>query len=304
MTLPVPIAGASWRVPEEARFLYRRSATHRHQGIDIAAPKGTPIWSVFNGVVETSAPPGRQGFDGYGRTLVVRRADGVRAMYGHLDRALVDVGDRVSEGQQIATVGTSRGTVERPNLQFRESRAHLHFETARRPYPLRKERDRIDPLGVEPMPDPETETTHDEDDVARWFALNELIGKLYLAIPADRRAGEPTNLLNSWRAEYAAAKTMGGDFRRSRLKQWIDAYNTQRARLYQAGLRDLPPVARDRTTLEEVTAAVRENVVEPIADAASSGFNWLLIGGLVWLYFEAQKRDAAQQVIHVEMAKP
>ena len=290
--LPVPIAGARWPRTGAGSYLYQRSSIHQHQGVDLPAPRGTPVWSVFPGVVETSAAPGTQGFDGYGRVIVVRRVDGVRAMYAHLDSALVDVGEHVAEGQQIATVGTSRGTAEKPALQFADSAAHLHFEASRRAYPLRRERDRIDPLGVNPMPDPEARTQNEPDDYARWDALHALFGRLYLAVPADRRAGEPDDLWRDWRAEYAQARAMGGDVSRARLTQWIARYNDARARLYQAGLRDLPPVARDRTTMEEVTDAITSGVIEPLASAASGVSTLLVLGALAWLYFESQRKQA------------
>jgi hypothetical protein len=259
---------------------------------------------VFAGVVETSAPPGTRGFDGYGRALVVRRADGVRAMYAHLERALVDVGDHVSEGQQLATVGTSRGTVAEPHLQFRDSRAHLHFETSRRAYPLPRERDRIDPLSVSPLGEamPETKpprVEYDLDDVARWDALNTLIGQLLLRIPPKLRVGEPQNLWDEWSAEFRQAKSMGGDMRRQRLTQWIARYNDARARVYQAGGRGLPPRARDRSYLEEAGDALRDNVIRPITEAAVSTTTLVMLAGLAWLYFESQKHKADPVVVQV-----
>ena len=270
--------------------------------MDLGWKKGAPVWSVFAGVVETVAQPGTPGFDGYGLVVVVRRSDDVRAMYAHLERALVSVGDHVSEGQQIATVGTSRGTVEEPNKQFEVSRAHLHFETSRKPYPLPPERDRIDPLsvqplgaepiaeGAEPMPAPEEQ----RDSIERWHTLDKLIAKLYNAVPKERRA-EVQPLLDEWRAAYEFAPRMGKGMRAATISDWIERYNAARERLAQAGAA-VPSAARDIGVHQDVADAA-----DAVKDAASGAFSWVVVAALAWLWIESQKRE---QVIHIEMERP
>lgn len=288
--LPVPISGARWPTKGAGAYLYRRSDIHLHQGVDLPARKGSPVWSVFSGVVETSAAPGARGFSGYGRVVVVRRSDGVRAMYAHLDSALVHEGENVSEGQQIATVGTSRGTVEQPDLQFQNSAAHLHFETARAPYPMASEGGRIDPLGVEPMPDNEEQ----RDSIDRWHKLNGLIGKLYASVPAQRRA-EVQPLIDEWRTAYEAAPRMGKGLRAAAISDWVERYNGARKVLADAGA-SVPPAVRDIGVHQDVADAA-----DAVKDAASGAFSWVVVAALAWLWIESQKRE---QVIHIEMERP
>jgi hypothetical protein len=288
--LPVPISGARWPTKGAGAYLYRRSDIHLHQGVDLPARKGTPVWSVFSGVVETSSPPGARGFDGYGRVVVVRRADGVRAMFAHLDSSLVHEGENVTEGQQIATVGTSRGTVEQPDLQFQSSGAHLHFEASRKPYPMAREGGRIDPLGVEPMPDNEDQ----RDSIERWKKLDGLISQLYNAVPAQRRA-EVQPLLDEWRAAYEAAPRMGRGLRAAAMSDWVTRYNDARKMLAEAGA-SVPPAVRDIGVHQDVADAA-----DAVKDAASGAFSWVVVAALAWLWIESQKRE---QVIQIEMVKP
>lgn len=291
--LPVPISGARWPSSGVASYGYQRSPTHKHQGVDIAAPVGTPIWSVFAGTVETSAPPGTKGFDGLGRVLVVRRADDVRAAYAHLERALVNVGDHVAEGQQIATVGTSRGTVADPNAQFARSRAHLHFEASRTRYPLRRDRDRIDPLGVEPMPEPDEQQ---RGSIERWHTMNRLILKLYESIPMPARTAEVDQMLADWREAYARAPQMGQPLRGAALSDWITKYNEARKRVAAAGI-SVGPAVRDVGVAQDVSDAVDAGV-DAVKDAAATAGGWVLVAALAYLWWQSEQK---KQTIQIEM---
>mgnify|MGYP000850974143 FL=1 len=84
-----------------------------HQGIDLAAPKGSPILAALPGEVETV---GRE--NGYGLKIVLKHDDEYETLYAHCDEALVRVGERVKAGQVIGRVGDSGLTTG----------AHLHFE--------------------------------------------------------------------------------------------------------------------------------------------------------------------------------
>jgi murein DD-endopeptidase MepM/ murein hydrolase activator NlpD len=86
-----------------------------HDGVDLAAPTGTPIHAIQAGRVTHSADddPG-----GYGSWIEVRSADGTRIQYGHMSKRLVRVGVSVHAGQVIALVG-ARGEATGPHLHVR-----------------------------------------------------------------------------------------------------------------------------------------------------------------------------------------
>jgi murein DD-endopeptidase MepM/ murein hydrolase activator NlpD len=87
-----------------------------HQGIDIAAPIGTPIRAPLAGTVIESGPA-----SGFGMWVQVRHADGTVTTYGHINRSLVRVGQKVAAGEVIAEVG-NRGRSTGPHL-------HIEVET-------------------------------------------------------------------------------------------------------------------------------------------------------------------------------
>ncbi|MEB3269875.1 MAG: peptidoglycan DD-metalloendopeptidase family protein [Leptolyngbya sp.] len=84
-----------------------------HQGIDIAGPVGTPILAAAPGVVV------RSGWNsgGYGNLVDIRHPDGSMTRYAHNSRLLVEVGQQVRGGQQIAEMG-STGFSTGPHLHF------------------------------------------------------------------------------------------------------------------------------------------------------------------------------------------
>ena len=113
----------------------------RHAGIDIAAPSGTPIQAAAAGQVVFS---GTQA--GYGNVVVIQHAEGYATLYAHNTANLVSVGTTVSQGQPIATVGSTG----------RSTGPHLHFE-------VRQDGRRLDPTlffaaGSTPKPAPAVET--------------------------------------------------------------------------------------------------------------------------------------------------
>ena len=69
-------------------------------GTDFGAPIGTPLYAAKSGVVVASGPAA-----GYGIWIQVRTDDGELLEYGHNDQNYVTVGQRVSAGQVIGTVG-------------------------------------------------------------------------------------------------------------------------------------------------------------------------------------------------------
>jgi murein DD-endopeptidase MepM/ murein hydrolase activator NlpD len=83
-----------------------------HQGVDMAAPIGTPIYAVEDGTVISAGPA-----SGFGMWVRLQHADGTITVYGHVNTATVSVGQRVEAGDQIATVG-NRGYSTGPHCHF------------------------------------------------------------------------------------------------------------------------------------------------------------------------------------------
>ena len=97
---------------------------HGHNGIDIAAPVGTLIMASASGKVIISRTGGYNG--GYGTYVVVSHGNGTQTLYAHMNTNNVVVGQNVTQGQVIGSVG----------LTGRTTGAHLHFEVrgARNPF--------------------------------------------------------------------------------------------------------------------------------------------------------------------------
>ncbi len=84
-----------------------------NDGINIAAPRGTPVRAAENGVVVYAGNELR----GFGNMLLIRHADGFVTAYAHNESLLVARGDTVERGEIIARVGAT-GNVESPQLHF------------------------------------------------------------------------------------------------------------------------------------------------------------------------------------------
>lgn len=84
-----------------------------HAGVDIAGRKGAAIQAAAAGVVVHA---GKR--SGYGLSVQLKHANGYSTMYAHAASLLVKVGEKVSKGQAIATVGSTG----------RSTGPHLHFE--------------------------------------------------------------------------------------------------------------------------------------------------------------------------------
>jgi murein DD-endopeptidase MepM/ murein hydrolase activator NlpD len=84
-----------------------------HEGIDITASSGTPIWAAAAGTVIWASWRG-----GYGNCVVVDHGNGLATLYAHASSILVGVGQSVGQGEMIALVGSTGNS----------SGPHLHFE--------------------------------------------------------------------------------------------------------------------------------------------------------------------------------
>lgn len=100
-----------------------------HLGLDLAAPRGTPILASKGGTVIYT---GRE-FRGFGKMILIESGNGWATLYAHLDKILVSEGQRVAQGEVLGAMGrTGRATG-----------VHLHFE-------IRKSRGPVDPLPLLP----------------------------------------------------------------------------------------------------------------------------------------------------------
>ncbi|HEU5138954.1 MAG TPA: peptidoglycan DD-metalloendopeptidase family protein [Bacillales bacterium] len=83
-----------------------------HNGMDIAAPKGTSVVAARSGVVKKSYHS-----TSYGNVVFILHKNGYETVYAHLTKRLVSKGDRVVQGQEIGKVG-STGHSTGPHLHF------------------------------------------------------------------------------------------------------------------------------------------------------------------------------------------
>lgn len=119
-----------------SKFGMRKHPIHKrwraHNGIDFAAPSGTPIRATGDGVVSFI---GRKG--GYGNTIILRHPNNITTLFAHQSRFSKGLkrGDRVSQGEIIGFVG-STGWSTGPHL-------HYEFRISNKP---------VDPLGIK-MPE-------------------------------------------------------------------------------------------------------------------------------------------------------
>ncbi len=86
---------------------------HTHKGMDIAAPKGTPIQAAASGEVTYAG-----WMSGYGYLVRISHGNGIETYYGHCSKLYVAKGDTVEAGEKIAAVGSTGNSTGN----------HLHFE--------------------------------------------------------------------------------------------------------------------------------------------------------------------------------
>ena len=112
-----------------------------HRGVDYAAPIGTPIRSVGDGVVDFA---GAQ--RGYGNVVEVAHASGKKTLYAHMNSISVRKGQRVSQSEQLGTVGRT-GWATGPHLHFEFRVNGVHHD----PLTLARQSESV-PLGAAARP--------------------------------------------------------------------------------------------------------------------------------------------------------
>jgi murein DD-endopeptidase MepM/ murein hydrolase activator NlpD len=93
----------------------RQRVLFMHDGIDLVAPAGTPVYATGDGVVVGAEPNGR-----YGNWIRIEHGQNLATVYGHLMAFApgIEPGERVVRGELIGFVGSTG----------RSTGAHLHFE--------------------------------------------------------------------------------------------------------------------------------------------------------------------------------
>jgi len=121
-TVHAPQSNGTWIKPTNGRLTspygWRNlgAGPEFHYGVDLANATGTPIWAAADGVVSYAAP-----LSSYGNVVILTHSiDGqiYTTVYAHLSAFNVSVGQEVSQGDQIAAMGSTG----------RSTGPHLHFE--------------------------------------------------------------------------------------------------------------------------------------------------------------------------------
>lgn len=94
----------------------RTQGIHGYNGVDLAAPAGTPIYAAAGGTVIVSKGSGWNG--GYGNYIVIKHPNGSQTLYAHNTSNAVSVGETVAAGAVVGYVGSTG----------RSTGNHLHFE--------------------------------------------------------------------------------------------------------------------------------------------------------------------------------
>ena len=124
--LPLPSHSYTISSPFGDRNL--NGSAENHGGVDLAAPKDTPIYAVKDGVCQVS------GHDSsYGNCVTITHENGVKTRYAHMSAAIVSDGENVTAGQIIGYVGSTGNSTGN----------HLHFEV------INESGTRVDPMQTE-----------------------------------------------------------------------------------------------------------------------------------------------------------
>jgi murein DD-endopeptidase MepM/ murein hydrolase activator NlpD len=121
----MPLAGAVLTSNFGMRNHPVLGGSRKHNGIDLAAPTGTPVYATGDGIVSRA-----DWFSSYGLYISIEHGASLQTRYAHLSRLAVAEGDTVRKGDLIGYVGSTG----------RSTGPHLHYEV------------RVDGLAVNPIP--------------------------------------------------------------------------------------------------------------------------------------------------------
>jgi LysM repeat protein len=107
-----PASGSRMNWPVQGRITQYYSWSHN--GLDIAAPIGTPIYAAAGGTIVAAS----WNSGGYGYYIDIDHGGGKKTRYGHMSKFAVSVGDEVEKGDNIGFVGSTG----------RSTGPHVHFE--------------------------------------------------------------------------------------------------------------------------------------------------------------------------------
>lgn len=140
--------GSKYRIPCEGSIVSRHhpgvaTPTHKrgHFGVDLGAPKGTPVYAIGPGIV-TKKYTEANNKKGGNAVITTHEGGKVTSYYAHLDSVNVSVGQEVDQNTQIGTVGTS-GMIY--NGKKRYTAPHLHWQ-------VKINRQDINPLAIKEKP--------------------------------------------------------------------------------------------------------------------------------------------------------
>ena len=182
---------------------YKQYGQNGHNGIDLAASVGTPVYAVEAGTVVYEGWGGKHGWVGKeaGIHVLIRHAGAV-SNYAHLSDTVVNSGQAVSKGQLIGHIGAT-GVAYGP---------HLHFEV----FPLAPNFNNGFAGRIDPMPFISTVTTATVDEIKRAYldilerpadagALTHYAKYTIQFVRADLAASQEKRLLDARKAEAARA---------------------------------------------------------------------------------------------------
>ncbi len=250
----------------------RDGGARRHEGIDIFAPRGTPVIAAETGLVT------RVGDTPRGGKNVWVRGDQRSFYYAHLDSIAVTPGDRVMRGEVLGTVGNTGNAVT--------TSPHLHFgiykfvQGAIDPLPLvgrKKSVTTYTPPLVEPAP--------------RWLSIN--------TEKANLRSGpslKTTTVASLMRAELLQVDSVAGD--------WLRVTTGNGTKGFIARRLTKTPSESLLTLAENYLAFSLPNDTAPVIGNFSAGdklstlgrfgsFTWVKMPGGVYAWAKAAKQETA-----------
>lgn len=121
-TTPPSSSSSGWLQPCSYTYIsssYGYRSSGFHNGVDFAAPQGTPIYASRSGTVTTATAlrDSNGNYRSYGNYVVINHGDGYSSLYAHMTYYVVAEGDYVTQGQLIGYVGSTGNSTGN----------HLHF---------------------------------------------------------------------------------------------------------------------------------------------------------------------------------